>query len=258
VVCTGVIDVAVSTLPLRRGSHDGALRWRSAISLAASLALHALLLFLFMRPLPPPAPTGRTDVVTVYLRDSRKLPPPSAPEPQIVRAPSRRVAGGPDIAQTRRASGRTPITPAHTSAWTANEAPASGKPARTTERVTATLSRHIDATRSKPSPLDVQANRSFDSNVPYMRELAERLSQVKHYPQLALALHEEGTVLVAFQIDRDGRLLAWKIAASSGHDDLDSEVGRMIAAAAPFPPFPPSWNQSEKMFEVPIGFSLHR
>jgi len=130
-------------------------------------------------------------------------------------------------------------------------------PARTDDRVPVTFPQTAEASRSKPSPVDQQATRAPDSSAQYMRELAARLSEVKRYPQVAVALHEEGTVLLSFQIDRAGRLLAWTIVSSSGHDDLDSEVARMIAEAAPFPPFPLSWVQSEKLFRVPIGFSLH-
>ncbi|HSE13416.1 MAG TPA: TonB family protein [Rudaea sp.] len=228
-----------------------------AISLALSIALHALLFILILRPVAPAASPGGSDVVTVYLRDSRRVSPPSAPEPRIARAPNLRVDARRDIAETPKPLGRQPVRSVHAPASMARPVVIPRKPARTTDIVSVTLSRAADSPRSKPSPVDLQANRARDSSALYLRELAARLSQVKHYPQLAVALHEEGTVLLSFQIDRDGRLLAWNIASSSGHDDLDSEVGRMIAEAAPFPPFPPSWHQPEEAFRVPIGFYLH-
>lgn len=251
------MNAARSTLARHRGSSEAAPNWRGAVGLAVSIALHALLLLLFLRPAQPaPSPGGRSDVVTVYLRDSRKLSPPS--QPQSARAQSRRTEARPEIAQTPRAPGQKPVASIRGAKSAARDEPASGKPARTTDKVAAlTPPRSIEVPRSKPSPIDQQGNRAADSRALYLRELAARLSQVKHYPQLAVALRQEGTVLVSFQIDRDGRLLAWSIASSSGHDTLDREVGRMIAAAAPFPPFPPSWNQPEKVFEVPIGFYLH-
>ena len=257
VVRIRAMNVSGSTLPHHRGSSDGALRWRVAISLALSIALHAMLFVLFLRPAAPAASPGRFDVVTVYLRDSRKLSPPSAPKPQLARAPSRRVGARRDIAETPQPPGRKPIASVRAPTSTARDEAIPGKPARTTDRVSVTLSRSADAPGSKPSPVDLQGNRARDSSALYLRELAERLSQVKHYPQLAMALHEEGTVLLSFQIDRDGRLLAWNIASSSGHDDLDGEVGRMVAEAAPFPPFPPSLDKPEEVFRVPIGFYLH-
>ena len=139
----------------------------------------------------------------------------------------------------------------------ARDVATAAKQTRTDARNSATPSRSADASRAKPSLVDQQGNPARDSSALYLRELAARLSQVKRYPQLAVLLHEEGTVLLAFQIDRSGRLLAWNIATSSGHADLDSEVGRMVAAAAPFPPFPPSWREPDEVFRVPIGFYLH-
>ena len=151
--------------------------------------------------------------------------------------------------------GRKPVEPARAATSRARDEASAGKLARPTEKSLVTHSHTTEA--SKPSPVDQQGNRARDSSTLYLRELAERLSQVKHYPQLAVALREEGTVLLSFQIDRNGRLLAWNIASSSGHDDLDREVARMVAQAAPFPPFPPSWHQLDKVFEVPIGFYLN-
>lgn len=250
------VNVSGSPLPLHRGSCDRALSWRVVISLALSIALHAALFTLFLRQLPPAASQGGSDVVTVYLRDSRRLPP-SAPDPRIASAPSRRVDARRDIVEMPKPLGRKPIVSGRAATSMARHEVIPSEPARTTDRVSVTSSQAADAPRSKPSPVDQQGNRARDSSAQYLRELAARLSQVKRYPQVAVSLHEEGTVLLSFQIDRAGRLLAWTIVSSSGHGDLDNEVGRMIAEAAPFPPFPPSWDQSERVFRVPIGFYLH-
>jgi periplasmic protein TonB len=250
------VNVSRSPLPLHRGSSDRAPSWRAAISLALSIALHAALLTLFLLP-PPAASPGGSDVVTVYLRDSRRLSPQSTPNPHIARAPNPRVDARRDTVQTPIPLGRKPTESVRAAKSMARHEPTPSTPARTNDRAPVTFPQTADAPRSKPSPIDQQANRAPDSSAQYMRELAARLSQVKRYPQVAVALHEEGTVLLSFQIDRAGRLLAWAIVSSSGHDDLDNEVVRMIAAAAPFPPFPPSWVQPEKEFRVPIGFSLH-
>jgi protein TonB len=251
------VNVSGSPLPLHLGSSDRAPSWRVAISLALSIALHATLLTLFLRPPAPAASPGGSDVVTVYLRDSRRLSPPSAPNPHVARAPNPRVDARRDIAQTPIPLGSKPTASARAPTSMARHEAMPSAPARTSDRAPVTFPQTADASRSKPSPIDQQGNRAPDSSAQYMRELAARLSQVKRYPEVAVALHEEGTVLLSFQIDRAGRLLAWTIVSSSGHDDLDNEVVRMIAAAAPFPPFPASWVQREKEFRVPIGFSVH-
>ena len=255
--CVMNVNVSGSPLPLHRRSSDRAPSWRATISLALSIALHAVLLTMFLRPPTPPASPGGSDVVTVYLRDSRKLSPPSGPNPRIARNPDSRVDARGDITQTPIPLGRKPIASVRAATSMTRHESTPSAPARTSDRAPVTFPKTAEASRSKPSPVDQQTNHARDSTAQYMRELAARLSQVKRYPQSAVALHEEGTVLLSFQIDRAGRLLAWTIVSSSGHDDLDNEVVRMIAEAAPFPPFPPSWVQSEKEFRVPIGFSLH-
>lgn len=215
-----------------------------------------MLFILFLRPAAPVESPGGFDAVTVYLRDSRRLLPPSAPQPRIGRAPSRRAEASRAIAGMPRPLGRNPAMPVHATTSIARAETIHAKPARTTDTVSATRARSADAPRPNPSPVDQRANRARDSRTLYLRELADRLSQVKRYPQVAVALHEEGTVLLSFQIARDGRLLAWNIASSSGHQDLDSEVGRMVVEAAPFPPFPSSWHRTREVFRVPIGFYL--
>jgi protein TonB len=87
--------------------------------------------------------------------------------------------------------------------------------------------------------------------------LMRRLQQFKRYPGGAQARGEQGVALLAFSVDRDGRVLDRKIVHSSGHADLDSEVLAMIERAQPLPAFPPSMTANELSLTVPIRFSLH-
>jgi protein TonB len=86
--------------------------------------------------------------------------------------------------------------------------------------------------------------------------LVRRLQQYKRYPNEARARDEQGVVLLAFSLDRNGRVLAHKIARSSGYPDLDAEVMAMIKRAEPLPAFPPSMPQAQLDLTVPIRFSL--
>ncbi len=90
----------------------------------------------------------------------------------------------------------------------------------------------------------------------YVALLAERLAQLKQYPGSARLQRQEGTVLLFFSLDRSGKLLSWRITRPSGHPALDAEVGAMIIAATPFPPFPESMHKPVESFVVPIEFSL--
>lgn len=86
--------------------------------------------------------------------------------------------------------------------------------------------------------------------------LLKRLQQFKRYPRVAQARDEQGIVLLAFSVDRNGRVLTHHIAKSSGHADLDDEVTAMIERAQPLPAFPASMTQATLDLTVPIRFTL--
>jgi protein TonB len=86
--------------------------------------------------------------------------------------------------------------------------------------------------------------------------LMRKLQQFKRYPNGAQARGEQGVALLAFSVDRDGRVLNRKIVRSSGHADLDNEVLAMIERAQPLPAFPHSMTANELSLTVPIRFSL--
>lgn len=71
------------------------------------------------------------------------------------------------------------------------------------------------------------------------------------YPRAARLGHQQGTVLVAFTISKDGTVSELKIATSSGFDLLDKNALEAVNKAAPFPR-PPVAAQ----LRVPIAYSL--
>jgi protein TonB len=87
-------------------------------------------------------------------------------------------------------------------------------------------------------------------------DLVKHLQRYKRYPGEAQSRGVEGVVLLAFSVDRNGRVLTHRIVRSSGHPDLDAEVMTMIERAQPLPAFPPSMTQEQLNLTVPIRFSL--
>lgn len=59
-----------------------------------------------------------------------------------------------------------------------------------------------------------------------------------------------------FAIDREGRVLDWRIVRGSGHASLDDEMGAMIRRAEPLPPTPPEMPQPRIELTAPIRFRL--
>ena len=86
--------------------------------------------------------------------------------------------------------------------------------------------------------------------------LLKHLQRFKNYPSEARERTEQGVVLLAFTIDRDGHVLSRHIVSSSGHSDLDAEVLALVQRAQPMPAFPASMTAERIDLTVPIRFSL--
>ena len=86
--------------------------------------------------------------------------------------------------------------------------------------------------------------------------LVKHLQKFKKYPNSARERSEQGVVLLAFSIDREGRVLSRRIVTGSGYADLDAEVLALVDRAQPMPAFPPSMQEARLDLTVPIRFSL--
>lgn len=90
----------------------------------------------------------------------------------------------------------------------------------------------------------------------YFGQIASWIDANKDYPVECKKAKEQGTVVVKFTIDRDGRLLASSIKQSSGHPRLDQAALATLARAAPFPPIPDFVGRDTLSVSVPIDYSL--
>lgn len=90
----------------------------------------------------------------------------------------------------------------------------------------------------------------------YFDLLRAWLEKHKEYPQEARKRRSQGTVMLWFEIDRVGNVLAHRIAGSSGHPALDREVDALIRRATPLPAMPSEMSQPRLMLVVPVEFRL--
>jgi periplasmic protein TonB len=90
----------------------------------------------------------------------------------------------------------------------------------------------------------------------WQSRLLKHLQQFKNYPAGARERGEQGVVMLAFTMDRDGKVLSRRIVSSSGHPDLDAEVLALVERAQPLPAFPASMSEDRLELTVPIRFSL--
>tara|TARA_B100000700_G_C15048004_1_gene858887 strand:- start:3099 stop:3893 length:795 start_codon:yes stop_codon:yes gene_type:complete len=83
--------------------------------------------------------------------------------------------------------------------------------------------------------------------ISYMLKIKRKIEMVWEYPPESKNRGEVGKVLVKMSISRDGKLIDVKILQSSGFKRLDNESKSSIIKAAPYPPFPKSWGNLQKL-----------
>jgi protein TonB len=88
------------------------------------------------------------------------------------------------------------------------------------------------------------------------RRIALQVERHKGYPASARARHETGTAELAFTLDRTGKVVASRIARTSGFAALDQETIDTVRRAAPFPPPPQNLPGETFDFTVPIRFNI--
>jgi len=90
----------------------------------------------------------------------------------------------------------------------------------------------------------------------YLSALYAHLAANKHYPRAAQQAHVEGTALLRFTMNHQGRVLKFKLERGSGHEVLDTEVLQMIQRAQPLPA-PPADMPDPVELVIPVQFKVH-
>lgn len=206
-----------------------------SLSALAAIALHGLVAALLLT-LTPPAPRERK------IEDSLKLfvPAPPSPTKRAQRAPRPPPArpSTTHTAENRPASAITLI----------NTAPASLVATAPASMAAITIA----APPVTPTPAPAQTVPKPESDTE-IRAYRHRLwSHIARSRPVGIRL--EGTCLISFRIDRDGRLLSLHLARSSGTVMLDRLALRTMAGAAPFPPPPDALDEAALNFTIAFSF----
>jgi protein TonB len=90
----------------------------------------------------------------------------------------------------------------------------------------------------------------------YLEKLRRWLAKHKKYPDEAHKKKQEGTVLVAFVLARDGTVLEARIERSSGFPLIDQAVLDMMRRASPVPPVPASYTGERLGIAMPVRFTI--
>ena len=94
----------------------------------------------------------------------------------------------------------------------------------------------------------------------YESQLLAWLERHKKYPNLARRRSQQGTVILKFVINAEGKLLSHKILQASSHTALNTAVIKMIKRSSPMPSVPKELqlNREEFSYTIPIHFKLKK
>jgi len=124
------------------------------------------------------------------------------------------------------------------------------------KRVAAINTKRAAADVQSPRETNTSAGNSGAARATFAQMIVAHLNRHKNYPSDARARHEEGTVLLSFTIDRDGRLLSGSVARSSGFSELDREALDMLRRAQPYPQPPGDLAGQRFPFTAPMRYYL--
>jgi protein TonB len=90
----------------------------------------------------------------------------------------------------------------------------------------------------------------------YLALVKAILEANKRYPRRAIERGHEGVVVLWFVIDRNGKVVNYRIEQSSGSTILDGEVVRLIKKVNKFPMVPDDQVRDSEEITMPIRFEL--
>lgn len=96
-----------------------------------------------------------------------------------------------------------------------------------------------------------QKARSNDNSAAsaWQRQVVRLIASKRRYPAGSALLGQWGTVVVAFSVDRQGRVTTSRIVRSSGYAALDNGALELVRQAQPFPP-PPAGERLDLILPV--------
>ena len=87
-------------------------------------------------------------------------------------------------------------------------------------------------------------------------KVRQRIANAKHYPRTARRRGMEGQPVIAFSLNRQGRLMKVNLAQTSGYQLLDQAALEAVQQAAPYPEIPAELKTNTYQFKLPIYFVL--
>lgn len=90
----------------------------------------------------------------------------------------------------------------------------------------------------------------------WQREVAQTVASKQVYPRSALRKELEGSAKVRITMDRTGAIANFELIESTGHDELDREVPKLIERINPLPSPPAELADADLTFILPLAWAL--
>ena len=112
-------------------------------------------------------------------------------------------------------------------------------------------SSHLEESKGKD---DTQNNIRMELD--YKNVIRAILKSNQRYPRRAIDRGIQGTVFLAFTVNKNGELEAHKIVETSGHRILDNAAVAMLLKSVPFPPFKDKIKGDRLHMSLPVNFNI--
>lgn len=124
-----------------------------------------------------------------------------------------------------------------------------------------TVETQIAAFSHPPQPETKENNDAHGADLEALRGLftgmvRQRIIGARNYPRIAQRRGQEGQPVIAFTLDRKGRLIQADLQKSSGFRLLDQAALDAVHQAAPYPEIPTELNIDTFQFKLPVSFVL--
>lgn len=127
-------------------------------------------------------------------------------------------------------------------------------------------SKNIAGTRLAALPRELPQSPPADIDAPdtdlnglrgwFTGKVRQRIANAKYYPRIARRRGMEGQPVIAFTLDKGGRLMKADLAQTSGYQLLDQAALEAVHQAAPYPEIPDELKTDTFQFKLPISFVL--
>lgn len=203
-------------------------------------------------PEPAPAPTPPTPSPPPRLAEAPAPEPPPPPPPRRKPPPPRRLARAPTPAPSAPPTPPTLPAPQQLATAPATQ-PTPGEPGTGSGPGGAT---GLGSGEEGAGHGAVGEGPIEGPGDDYLDRLRRWLNKYKRYPDQAKKDKEQGHLVVAFTILRDGTVVDPRIEHSSGFPLLDQAALNMLHDASPVPPLPERYRASRLAVVLPVEFSI--